>query len=350
MYELNNHLSNVLATVNDKKNAVELSGTGTVDFFTAEVMTANDYYPFGMTMPGRKYNSTSSSYRYGFQNQELDNELWGGAISFSHRVEDPRLGRFFSVDPLTGKYPYYTPYSFSGNQVIAFVELEGLEQLYYHLKFDANTGEAKLKYVGQTDRWFLPDLHKVYLEDYPGVAFTFSNNPFAGANNYYIDFEEFKKDPIAGINKFKSDGQILSETVQEVILAILLRRATKTNKPYQPKRLQQDVALGKNKKAPAALNTQGRTIGKNTNQNKAVQDRVAELKKKGATDIRVDQQQVDADGNHVGVNRPDLQYTLDGKRHYVEWDTPSSNRGPGHEARIKANDPKAGTVELITLE
>ncbi|CAG5081280.1 hypothetical protein [Parvicella tangerina] len=44
-------------------------------------------------------------------------------------MHDPRLGRFFAVDPLTAKYPHYTPYSFSGNKVIAFIELEGMEEL-----------------------------------------------------------------------------------------------------------------------------------------------------------------------------------------------------------------------------
>jgi len=32
------------------------------------------------------------------------------------------------VDPLTSKYPWYTPYQFSGNKPIQFVELEGLEE------------------------------------------------------------------------------------------------------------------------------------------------------------------------------------------------------------------------------
>jgi hypothetical protein len=35
------------------------------------------------------------------------------------------------VDPLTSKYPHYTPYSFSGNKVVAFIELEGLEEIYH---------------------------------------------------------------------------------------------------------------------------------------------------------------------------------------------------------------------------
>lgn len=93
-----------------------------------------------------------------------------------------------------------------------------------------------------------------------------------------------------------------------------------------------------------------RTVGRTANQNAAVSKMVADLKRKGATDIRVDQMQVNAEGVQVGVNRPDLQYTHNGKRHYVEYDTKSPNRGAGHEARIKANDPKAGSVTLITLD
>ena len=44
-------------------------------------------------------------------------------------MHDPRIGRFFAVDPLTSSYPHYTPYSFSGNKVIHAVELEGLEEV-----------------------------------------------------------------------------------------------------------------------------------------------------------------------------------------------------------------------------
>jgi RHS repeat-associated protein len=65
--------------------------------------------------------------RYGFQGQEEDQEMWEGAVSYKYRVEDARLGRFFSVDPLYCKYPYYSSYQFSGNRLIDMVELEGLE-------------------------------------------------------------------------------------------------------------------------------------------------------------------------------------------------------------------------------
>ena len=79
-------------------------------------------------MPNR--HGSSNSYRYGFQGQEKDDELKGegNSLNYTFRMHDPRVGRFFAVDPLTSKYPHYTPYSFSGNKVIRFVELEGLEE------------------------------------------------------------------------------------------------------------------------------------------------------------------------------------------------------------------------------
>ena len=69
-------------------------------------------------------------FRNGFQGQERDDEVKGegNSVNFSYRMHDPRVGRFFAVDPLTAKYPWYTPYQFSGNKVIAWVELEGLEE------------------------------------------------------------------------------------------------------------------------------------------------------------------------------------------------------------------------------
>ena len=69
-------------------------------------------------------------YRYGFQGQERDDEVKGegNSVNYKYRMHDPRIGRFFAIDPLAGKYPWYTPYQFSGNKVIHMIELEGLEE------------------------------------------------------------------------------------------------------------------------------------------------------------------------------------------------------------------------------
>ena len=80
-----------------------------------------------MLVPNR--HGSSNSYRYGFQGQEKDDELKGegNSLNYTFRMHDPRVGRFFAVDPLFKDYPYNSPYAFSENRVIDAIELEGLE-------------------------------------------------------------------------------------------------------------------------------------------------------------------------------------------------------------------------------
>ncbi len=89
--------------------------------------TISDYSPFGVLLPERSVNT--EDFRYGFQGQEHDDEVKGegNSVNFKYRMHDPRVGRFFAVDPLIKKYPYYSSYSFSGNRVIDACEIEGLE-------------------------------------------------------------------------------------------------------------------------------------------------------------------------------------------------------------------------------
>jgi RHS repeat-associated protein len=83
--------------------------------------------PYGMVMPNR--SASSGDYRYGFQGQEMDDEVkgMGNSINYKYRMHDPRVGRFFAVDPLAPDYPHNSPYAFSENRVIDGLELEGLE-------------------------------------------------------------------------------------------------------------------------------------------------------------------------------------------------------------------------------
>lgn len=73
--------------------------------------------------------NASDDYRYGFQGQEKDDEIKGdgNSLNYTFRMHDPRVGRFFAVDPLYREYPYNSPYAFSENRVIDGLEREGLE-------------------------------------------------------------------------------------------------------------------------------------------------------------------------------------------------------------------------------
>jgi len=75
------------------------------------------------------WQNLSDGYRYGFQGQEEDDEIKGegNSVNFKYRMHDPRIGRFLAVDPLAASYPWNSPYAFSENNVIRFVELEGRE-------------------------------------------------------------------------------------------------------------------------------------------------------------------------------------------------------------------------------
>jgi RHS repeat-associated protein len=127
-YELSNHLGNVLVVVNDKK-IPELEGTSNyaLKYFNADVLNYSDYYPFGSLVPNR--HGSSAAYRYGFQGQEKDDELKGegNSLNYTFRMHDPRVARFFAIDPLIKDYPYLTPYQFSSNQPMHTSEFEGME-------------------------------------------------------------------------------------------------------------------------------------------------------------------------------------------------------------------------------
>jgi RHS repeat-associated protein len=129
-----------LVTISDKKIGVDNNSDGTVDYYEADVISAQDYYPGGMLMPGRTFSS--SSYRYGFNGKEQDPEVKGSGTQYDYgfRIYDPRLGRFLSVDPLTRGYPMLTPYQFASNRPIDGIDLDGLEYIVFHVKItkDAN--------------------------------------------------------------------------------------------------------------------------------------------------------------------------------------------------------------------
>jgi RHS repeat-associated protein len=158
IFELSNHLGNVLVTIGDKK--IQHSSNSTlVDYYDADVFTANDYYPFGMQMPGRKY-APANAYRYGFNGKENDNEIKGegNQQDYGMRVYDPRVGKFLSVDPLTASYPWYTPYQFAGNKPINSIDLDGLEEYETYGDYAKAKGKDALKVMDGSDgAWLAAD-------------------------------------------------------------------------------------------------------------------------------------------------------------------------------------------------
>ncbi|HZI08316.1 MAG TPA: hypothetical protein VEZ71_30125, partial [Archangium sp.] len=128
-----------------------------------------------------------------------------------------------------------------------------------------------------------------------------------------------------------------------------LVQALTGNNPTRPvapgTRLPQDVAV--RPAAPMVRDTK-RPIGSSPSQNAQLKADIKYLEGMGATNIRVNQQQLTTESRQrVGINRPDLQFDYNGRRYHVEYDLPTSGRGPGHQSRLTSNDPDAETILLI---
>jgi hypothetical protein len=110
-------------------------------------------------------------------------------------------------------------------------------------------------------------------------------------------------------------------------------------------RLPQDVSV---EPTPPRELSPERPISSSPSQNAQVQADMRYLRRMGATNIRVNQQQLKLSNRpRVGTNRPDLQFDYNGRRFQVEYDRPTSIRGPGHQSRITSNDPDAEVILLI---
>ncbi|MGD9489410.1 MAG: RHS repeat-associated core domain-containing protein [Calditrichaceae bacterium] len=86
----------------------------------------NDYYPFGLQMPGRSVNNAMTDDIYKFGGKELDEESGLNWYYFGARDYNPLIGRWLTVDPLTAFFPSFTPYNYVYNNPIRYIDLYGL--------------------------------------------------------------------------------------------------------------------------------------------------------------------------------------------------------------------------------
>jgi RHS repeat-associated protein len=203
-YELSNHLGNVLTTVTDRKRArigfvaVPVIGFGiAVTHYQPEVTSISGYYPFGMITPDSL--NRVSEYRYGFQGQEMDNEVKGegNSVNYKYRMHDPRIGRFFAVDPLAAKYPHNSTYAFSENRVIDGVELEGLEVQLFTDKSSTRRDATNVANFG---------------------VLTLDNSP---VEKEYVYSPKYTIDQVLKLYDKKPKSELLTSTILETVVHVL---------------------------------------------------------------------------------------------------------------------------------
>ena len=152
-------------------------------------------------MPNRHANT--GDYRYGFQGQEMDDEIKGegNSLNYTFRMHDPRVGRFFATDPLEFKFPFYSPYQFSSNTPIVAIELEGLESsdILNEIEKENQLEEEKLKR--------LKNPFKALIDNFFGSDNRDFNFPGIDVN----DVESSQKE----INKWMNKNELAGQQVEK---------------------------------------------------------------------------------------------------------------------------------------
>ncbi|MEO6720119.1 MAG: hypothetical protein ABIN67_07120 [Ferruginibacter sp.] len=104
--------------MSDKKIGVDANTDGVIDYYNADVVTANDYFSGGMQMPGRTYQATPTSrYRFSINGQEKESELNENITTAEFWEYDSRIVRRWNVDPRPNIS--ISPYNcFAGNPIL----------------------------------------------------------------------------------------------------------------------------------------------------------------------------------------------------------------------------------------
>jgi len=97
---------------------------------------ADDYYPFGLSF-NSFMDTTESRQNYKYNGRELQTDLDLDWYDYGARMYDAALGRWHVVDPIADKMKSISPYTYSYNNPIYFIDDSGKEPvgyLYYEIR------------------------------------------------------------------------------------------------------------------------------------------------------------------------------------------------------------------------
>jgi len=115
-YNLTNHLDNVRVTFDVHNNNM------------ADIVQEDSYYPFGKTMNGLDYRTRDIDKKnlYLYNGKELQEDFGLDWYDYGARFYDAQLGRWHVVDPLADQYYSWSPYNYTMNNPIKFIDPTGM--------------------------------------------------------------------------------------------------------------------------------------------------------------------------------------------------------------------------------
>jgi RHS repeat-associated protein len=118
-YDIKDHLNNTRVTFTENPTNPNLPPV---------IVQAKNYDPFGKELKGiSTYDSTIAGYPnlYRFNGKQFENDFDIGLYDYGSRLYDPRLGRWQSPDPLAPMFPNWSPFAFSFDNPVNFIDHDG---------------------------------------------------------------------------------------------------------------------------------------------------------------------------------------------------------------------------------
>ena len=111
---------------------------------------SNDYYPFGWRH--EVTDSDLSGNRFKYNGKELQTTGALGYLDYGVRMYDPKVGRWFGMDPLSEKYYSQSSYNYCGNSPVLFIDPNGEDVYMYFYVLSDKQKDNSMFWMGALTR------------------------------------------------------------------------------------------------------------------------------------------------------------------------------------------------------
>ncbi|MEM6799773.1 MAG: DUF6443 domain-containing protein [Bacteroidota bacterium] len=117
-YNLQDHLGNV------RLSFADLDADKNIDVNT-EILQTDHYYPFGLRMSFNASQQAAIAQRYTYNGKELQDDFGLNWLDYGARMYDASIGRWNGVDALAEHYKTWSPYVYTLNSPVIFIDPDG---------------------------------------------------------------------------------------------------------------------------------------------------------------------------------------------------------------------------------